>query len=203
MAVISFRAGEGFTINDLGGSGLGFYGDSFGRSVRVGFYQDRTFITDSLGVQQGPECDNVKYYSSSQAILGQEGSPLNLRAIPNYQSTLNIRFTHDFAVRVEQVKVRIFDRTNINNGPSGVTCKVAQIIHPDEEQDENGTGDTSWHTPAGAVDVVSLVNSPGISGLTPNGTGDIIHDWFLAISASPDSIGSKTKFGLYAEMEYL
>jgi hypothetical protein len=29
------------------------------------------------------------------------------------------------------------------------------------------------------------------------------HDWFIAMSASPDSIGSKTDFGLYFTLEYL
>jgi hypothetical protein len=29
------------------------------------------------------------------------------------------------------------------------------------------------------------------------------HDWYLALSASPGSIGSKTDFGLYFTLEYL
>jgi hypothetical protein len=29
------------------------------------------------------------------------------------------------------------------------------------------------------------------------------HDWYIALSASPDSIGSKTDFGLYFTLEYL
>ena len=53
MALISFLAGEDDTINDLAGSGLGFYGAAgFGASVQVGQYQGRTFITNSSLVAQ-------------------------------------------------------------------------------------------------------------------------------------------------------
>jgi hypothetical protein len=203
MPTISFRAGSDFTIEDLGGSGLGFYGNGFGNSVSVNAYQDRTFITDSLGVAHGPECDNVKYYSPTQAILGQSGTPINLTQIPNYQSTLNIRFSHNVAVQVMNAKVRIFDRVNINNGPSGLTCRIAEIIHTGNTQVDNGAGDATWLTPAGTANILSLVDSPGLNGLTPNGTGNVTHDWFLALSAAPNSIGSKTQFALYVEMEYL
>ena len=42
-------------------------------------------------------------------------------------------------------------------------------------------------------------------GQRPNGpqTSDTVHDWFAVISASPDSIGAKTLYGLYVELEYL
>ncbi|OUV80097.1 MAG: hypothetical protein CBC91_03260 [Rickettsiales bacterium TMED131] len=70
-----------------------------------------------------------------------------------------------------------------------------------------------------------LTDSPGISGFNTNG-GDITHlsglsaseqssfsqgsthtstrhDWFIAISSSPDTIGSKQDYALYFEAEYL
>lgn len=52
---------------------------------------------------------------------------------------------------------------------------------------------------------MTCVASPGISGQRPNGaqTSATQHDWYFAISASPDSIGSKTMFALYFETEYL
>lgn len=207
MAVdIQFLAGTDFAINDASESGLGFYGASgFGYSVPVGQYQGRTYITDATGVVEGPECDNIKYSDATHAILGQVGTPVLLTEIPNYLATLKIHFTSDDPVRVENAAVRIFDRTDIDEGPVGVTCKVAEIIHLDDVQNDNGSGDASWHTPAGSSDIVDLISSPGESGIRPDGedTLDTIHDWFLAISASPDTIGSKTEFALYFEMEYL
>jgi len=75
-----------------------------------------------------------------------------------------------------------------------------------------------------------FIESPGTSGLNtvsndpvvttyPQGTGvgshrvwlsnsgallrDIRHDWYVALSATPESIGSKTEYGLYFTLEYL
>lgn len=204
-ASLKFCAGENFVINDLAGSGLGFYGANFGDSVGVGLYPSRTFITDSTGATQGAEVDNVKYINSGSGILGSAGSGIPLLAVPNYLATVNIRFTNDTACRTQNVKARIYDRSNINNDPSGVTCKVARIIHPGLTQVSNGSGDATWQTPHGSAVVLTLVSSPGTSGYSPSGTAtvDTQHDWFLAISPSPDSIGAKAQFGLYCELEYL
>ena len=55
---------------------------------------------------------------------------------------------------------------------------------------------------------VPLAKSPGPSGqYAGNGsanTGQYYqHDWYVGVTASPDSIGSKTQYGLYVELEYL
>lgn len=94
-----------------------------------------------------------------------------------------------------------------------------------------GTVNHSW-TEYDPVDELSfdltLTSSPGQSGLNTNqtdvddglpsiGDGGFYnwltsegnahtakrHDWYLALSASPDSIGSKTDYGLYFTLEYL
>lgn len=77
------------------------------------------------------------------------------------------------------------------------------------------------------VTPLDLTESPGTSGLNGNSDTDqaaynggtldntlpytfegnahqsLRHDWYLALSASPDEIGSKTDFGLYFTVEYL
>ena len=65
-----------------------------------------------------------------------------------------------------------------------------------------------YPTFGGSGIVVPLAQSPGPSGHYAGdgsaNTGQYTqHDWYLAISASPDSIGSKTQYGLYVELEYL
>jgi len=63
-AAITFYAGSGNAeLNDLStpGSGLGFYGASFGTSVQVGQYQETTFITNSNGSVNGGNNNNNKY----------------------------------------------------------------------------------------------------------------------------------------------
>ena len=203
MSQFYFNAGEGFNINNLSGSGLAFMGSSFGQSVNVNSYQDTTWITNSAGTAQGPQVDNVKWTHASSGSINGAASVL-LTQIPNYLSTLNIRFNHSSAIKTQNVKLRIFDRSNINNNPSGVTCKVAEVVHPDTAQTNNGSGNSTWTTVYGSAVVLTLTSSPGQSGYRPNGsnTQDMNHDWYTILSASPDSIGSKT-FGLYVEAEYL
>jgi hypothetical protein len=216
MALIQFLAGAN-AINDLGGSGLGFYGPgNFGTSVQVGAFQDNTYITDSTGAINGPQANNIKYVHPNSGQL-PTNVILGLTDIPNSQATLQIRFSHTSPVRVQNATVRIYDRNNINNPAVGVTTKVAQLIHPwtsSQPSGPLGSGDTHWWSPGGSGGTyngrdydgpVALAPSPGTSGWSPNGanTTDMIHDWYLAIAASPDSIGSKLNFGLYTSLEYL
>lgn len=206
MAAINFYADE-FGVTNLGGSGLGFFGAGFGESVDVGEYQDTTFITDGNGLVEGPQVNNIKYTHPNSGSINGAGS-VTLSSIPNYLATLNVRFTHSTAVKCQNVKMYIYDRSSINNPASGVTTKVAELIHVDTVQNANGSGDTAWITPAGSSLVVELADSPGVSGFYAGGGSvstrdDERHDWFAAISASPDSIGSKTQYGLYVELEYL
>lgn len=217
MATISFLAGENFTVENLNGSGLGFYGPgSFGNSVRVGDYQDNTWITDSTGAVQGTLVNNVKWIHPNSGEIPGSGNRA-LRDIPNYLATLNIRFNHTTAVRVQNAALRIFDRSNIDAPASGVTTKVAELIHPwntSQPTGPLGSGDTTWYTPGGSGGLINgveydlpvpFVNSPGMSGLSPSGTSTTStqHDWYAAISASPDSIGSKLQYALYFSLEYL
>lgn len=214
MATLKFFAGQGF-IAHLGGSGLGFYGSGFGYSVPVGSYQSKTFLTNAAGTAQGPEVDNVKYHNSGSGYvgaIGEEPVSIPLTGIPNYQATLNIRFEHTSAVQVQNAIIKIYDRANINNNASGVTTYLAEIIHPDVLQTVKGSGDTVWMVNSGVAGVqnytFTLAPSPGSGGqYAGNGSNsvrpDACHDWYLALSASPDSIGSKSNYGLYCSLEYL
>ena len=77
-----------------------------------------------------------------------------------------------------------------------------------------GSPNPSSRLPAGTNTVggsgifVPLAQSPGPSGIFAgdgsSNTGQYTqHDWYVGISASPDSVGSKTLYGLYVELEYL
>lgn len=199
-AAINFFAGENFGINNLAGSGLGFYGSIFGQAVQIGSYQDTTYITNSNGTNQGPICDNVKFTATSSGNVNSV-SGLNLKEIPNHLSTLNIRLTNDTSISTQNGKIYIYDRINKNNPPSGVTAKIAELVHPWTTVLPSGSGSSSWTTAAGSGSTLSLSNSPGRSGLIPGAATQ--HDWYIALSSSPDSIGSKTSFGLWIECEFL
>ena len=204
MAIFTFHS----TGHDIGSSGIGFFGSAgFGSSVAVGLYNDSSYITNSNGTVAGPSLNNIKYSHPQSGIVNGSASPsgLLLTKITNAQSTLNIRFTHSTGVITQNAKLRIYDRSNINNPASGVTTKVAEIIHPSTSNSVAGSGSASWVTPGGSGTILDLANSPGMSGFSPNGSGTVSdrHDWFLALSSSPDSIGSKTQYAMWVELEYL
>lgn len=206
MATFKFMANAPslFTINTLSGSGLGFFGSTFSDSVPVAEYQTTTYITNGNGTTQGPQTNNIKWVNSASGIVNSSTSGIPLLSIPNYLSTLIIEFEHTSPVRLQNTKLYIYDRSNINNPPSGVLCKVAEIIHPDLVQVPNGSGSPQWLTPIGSA-YMTLTPSPGTSGLYPNGpaTVDTLHRHHIALTASPTSVGSKTQFGLYVSTEYL
>ena len=224
MASIDFYAAG----NTIATSGLGFFGGSFGQAVEINKFQDTTFITDSAGTLQGAAVNNIKYSTDTKAFAPGIVPATGIHRIPNDKATLNVRFTHSSAVRTQNCKLRIFDRVNKDFAASGVITRVAELLHTSASYDVEGSGDTTWYgsatgagspnpsdrlsagtnTVGGSGIVVPLAQSPGPSGhYSGNGTGNTgqytQHDWYLAITASPDSIGSKTQYGLYIELEYL
>lgn len=206
-AALKFYAGTAYG-SDITGSGLGFYGSSgFGTSVQVGQYQDTTFITNGAGSVNAGTALNAKFIDASGASING-GGRVDLDTLPIGSGTLNVRFTFDSAVKTQNCELRIYDRTDEDNDPSGVTCKVAQICQGGSGVSSSGTLEAAhggFEELAGSGTVMVLLASPGESGLTPSGvdTEDDRHDWYAALSASPDSIGSKTAFGLWVELEYL
>lgn len=214
MATVSFYAGDDNNITNLAGSGLGFYGAGFGYSVSVGAWQDTTWITNANGTSQGPQANNVKYANQGSGYVDSSTTPTGLRFIPNQQATLNIRFTHGSNVNVQNAQVRLFDRYDINNAPSGVSTALCQTIHPGTSQSgPQGSGSTVWtivsgDRVAGSGISLGLAPNPGISGLyAGNGSNSVVssnqHDWYICVSSSPDSTGSKTQYGLRFSVDYL
>jgi hypothetical protein len=212
-AAIDFYAGQGGgTFTDLNSSGLGFFGATFGTSVQVGQYQDSTYISASDGsAPAGPQATNCKYDTSDgSGVIINGDSAIVPSAVPINSGTLNIRFTFDSAVKTQNAEMRIFDRTTITNGATGVTTQVLQVANGGSGVSTSGTATApashlGWIAPSGSGVVVSLLSSAGSGGLSPSGTDttDTRHDWYTCMSATPLSIGSKELFGMYVQLEYL
>ena len=238
MASINFFGGTNAPIDNLSGSGLGFFGGSFGASVELNAFQGSTYITNGAGTIEGAAVNNVKYASATTAYAPSIVPATGLKYIPNKNATLNIRFTHSTAVKTQNVRMRVFDRVDANNPASGVWTRAAELLKPMKEYSTiEGSGDVTWwgdsthagtdtqgsfpgspnrdirlgtnqYTVGGSGIVVPLAQSPGPSGhYAGDGSANTgtynQHDWYLALSASPKSIGSKTQYGLYVSLEYL
>jgi len=188
----------------LNGSGLAFFNGSFGASLPVGGFNLTTWISDATTPTQGSQGNNIQWYNSASGTINSATSGIPLTCIPQNVSTLHVQFQNDSVVKTQNAKWRFYDRVNINNNPSGVTAYSAQLIHPNIVQDNSGSGNGVWQQPTGSSVIHSLTCSPGLSGQFVAGvnTSGTIHDFYLAISVSPNSIGAKT-FAGYFSLEYL
>lgn len=237
MAEIKFYAnikdgsGDGQLINHSAGSGIGFYGAGFAISVPVGSKQTTTWVTDATGANEGAQLNNTTYVTSGNAgtagtVAANGSTPINLDRLPNYLCPLNVRFTHSETVKVQNCKLRIFDRDNIANPATGVVTYIYEARHPATSQSlgnlsHRGRNDSSWYEfdPLEGMSDMPITASPGVSGTNTNSqdtstalgyltnqgslNSSLRHDWYLALSSEPVTIGSKTQYGLYFTVEYL
>lgn len=238
MAAINFYANLRTGANDLIGhtlgSGIGFYGNDFGVSVPVNSQQSTTWTTNADGTSKGVQLNNTAMSTpgslvtpiSAGTVSINGGAAKNLDRLPNYLCPLNIRFTHSEPVKVQNCKLRIFDRNNISNHASGVQTYVYEARHPSNSEDigslnQRGIDTHAWYSfaPLTTMTDMTFTRSPGMSGTNTNSadTNPLLgylsqegplhassrHDWYVALSSEPESIGSKTNYGLYFSLEYL
>jgi hypothetical protein len=183
----------------------------FGSSVQVGSFQDSTFITNATGTAQGPQNNNLKYVGTTSGLQFNGSTVAGMeftQKVPNQSGSLNVRFTFDTQVMTQNSVMRIFDRVLNTNPASGVDCYAVELIHPWPTNTPIGSGGAWTHASQGSIvlqNALNLLASPGLSGTSVNGPGTsgIRHDWYCGLSSSPESIGSKTSFGLYVSLEYL
>lgn len=171
---------------------VGFFGASFGFSIRVAEFNQTTFRTNANGTANGGTMPNTRFANSSGAFVGGSPTVQDLLSIDDTESTISIRLTTDNAVGTQNTSFRAFDRIDINNNPSGVTVRAAQMLKPSPVV--RGSGDISWTTVAGSGATLSLADQ-ALNATT--------HDWFISLTATPLSIGEKTNIGFYFESEFL
>ena len=217
------------------GSGLGFYGSSIGVSVPVAEYQTTTYHTNGDGTDTAgaTKLKNTQY-ATSTTVKPDTADAIDNDTLANFETPLNVRFTHTEPVAVQNVKLRIFDRNDIAKAASGVDTRVYEARHPMGSHSISQLGlnagapyDTDWTLFNGDSSddekEIPLTAGPGVSGsntlvnesasvatlIGTDGTAEgashksMRHDWYMALSASPESIGSKTSYGLYFTLEYL
>jgi hypothetical protein len=172
---------------------LGFFGASFGFSIRVGEYNTTSFRTNSNGTSNGSQLPNVKFANSSGAFVGASLVAEELLEVENALATLNIRLNTDNVIKTQNSRFRAFDRININNNPSGVYIAAAEIEK--DQASVRGSGDAFWTQIFGSGSVLALSDQT-----TANFNQ---HDWYVALTASPLTIGEKTEIGFYFETEFL
>ena len=126
MAEISFYGNVTDETQDLidhtAGSGIGFFGSQFGVPVAITETQQTTWVTTENGADPGNQLNNNSMFSNPPAAQTTEegkvkingADPINLSRLPNYLTTLNIRFEHETPVIASQPKIIIWDLSLIH-----------------------------------------------------------------------------------------
>jgi hypothetical protein len=172
---------------------VGFFGSSFGFSIRVGEYNNTTYLTDANGTTDGGALPNLRFANSSGAYVASELTPTELLEVNNDEATIKVTLTTDNPIKTQNTNFRCFDRVSINNNPSGVTMRAAEIRK--DQTGVRGSGDVSWTVIAGSGDVLALDDQT-----TEN---DTEHNFFVGLTATPTSIGEKNSIAFYWESEFL
>lgn len=152
---------------------INFSGAAFDDAITVGAYQTSTHIEDSEKAEQCATTHmNNTMYVSSQSIAINGGAAESLTNVLTTECPLKINFANDPAVALSDVDFYAYDDTTDATGPTDVTVYCAE------------QADTDWVAADGSGAELSL----GDSGSATT------HDFFIALSASPDSVGEKLEF---------
>ena len=157
MASISFEVLDGTigatgfgNVNTISGSGLGFYGSTFGASVSTTSYQDTTYITNADGTANYGTARNIKYITPSSCYDREAAATGALTNLNASDATLFIHFDHTTAVKVQNAQLRIYDRTSPDSPAVGVITKVAEIVNFASACASNTGTVSSWKATPGA-----------------------------------------------------
>lgn len=159
----------------------------FDTKVTVSAYNDTTHTATSGGTDKssGNTPNNVKFISQSggtgsdsQADWGDGTEDLD--AILDAECTLKINFADASSVTTESAIFYAYNGTTTTVAPTGVTFVAAE------------SGDTNFTGAEGSASALSLTDQSAATS----------HDFFIAVSASPDSVGLKDAFTLRIELTY-
>lgn len=157
-----------------------FAAGTFDSPIVVGEYNGSTHVKSAAGTDDssGNNPNNVKYISSSTADWGDGTESLDQMLAS--EATLKINFSDASSVTTSSAVFYAYDGTTTTNGPTDVTFYAAE------------QGDSSWTNAEGSGSALSLDDNAASTS----------HDFYIACSTSPDSVGEKTAFSLRIELTY-
>ena len=164
-----------------------FAGGTFGAAITVGQYNSSTHVESNVGADDssGNTPKNSKFISQTGGTGGDSqvdigGGTVDLDSISTANCPLKINFSHGSSVVTTGHILYAYDGSTISAGPTGVTFLAAE------------QGDANWTAAEGQSAGVTITDD----------TTATSHDYYLLITASPDSVGAKTAFKLRSELTY-
>ena len=169
--------------------------------VTVAAWQDETHIgsgdpgTDQCGANHS---NNVKYISSTQFDSGSGTETLNDTNLLATECTLQVLFTDGASVAITNARFYAYDGTTVTTEAVGV----------DVEAFEQGVAATTWtiindDSVAGALTVGAVGGDNAGERLDLANQGAATsHTYYIAVSASPESVGAKSSFDFGIALTY-
>jgi hypothetical protein len=160
---------------------IAFSDGTFDNPIQVSSYNDGTHVRSSGGADDSDSNtpNNVKYIASGTADWG-DGTE-SLASITDGECTLKITIAESVSITVTDITMYAYDGTTTTNAPSGMTVQMAE------------QGDAAWTQAHGSGSALSISDSD---------TPATDHDFYVAISASPTSVGVKSANKARIEFTY-
>lgn len=198
MATITFEGYMGSSPDwtDLAANTLVFSSSltDLTAAVTVSSYQDGTHAgngdpgTDQCGTNH---MNNVKYLTSStMSVDGAASEDITDANLATTECTLRLHFNHTSSVAVTLAKFYCFDGATPTTVATGVTVYAF----------ERGRSATAW-TQINDGNTVGGNNTGERLDLADSGSATD-HYWYVAVSASPNSVGAKTSFDFGMTLTY-
>ncbi len=160
---------------------LQFSDGTFGNPITVASYNDGSHVRSSGGTDasDGNTPNNVKYVASGTGDWG-DGTE-SLEDILDGECTLKVTVSESTNITVTDITLYAYDGTTTTDAPVGMTVQMAE------------QGDTSWTQAHGSGSALSISDSS-----TPAED----HDFYVAVSATPTSVGVKSANKVRIEYTY-
>lgn len=174
---------QGTTPTTIGATDiLQFAKATFDSPVTITEYNDSTHVESSTGtdLSSGNSPKNSKYLTSSTVSING-GASESLSGVTTANSPLKINFNHTVSVITYDAVFYSYNGTTTTVAPTDVTFQAAE------------QGNSTWTNAEGSASAVQLAD---------NTTPATDHDFYLLVSASPDSVGEKTAFKVRIELTY-
>lgn len=159
----------------------------FDSKITVGEYNDTTHVKTSGDADKssGNTPKNNKFISQSGGTGGDSqvdigSGTVDLDTLVNGDAALKINFSDAASVAITNAIFYAYDGVTTTAVPTGVTFVAAEV------------GDTNWTAAEGSGAALTLTDQAAATS----------HDYYIAMSVSPDSVGLKSAFELRCELTY-
>lgn len=159
----------------------------FDSKITVAEYNDSMHVKSNVGANDssGNTPNNNKFISQSGGTGGDSQADWgdgteDLDQITTGEAALKINFSDGASVITEDAVFYAYDGSTPATAPTGITFVAAEV------------GDANFTGAEGSGSALALDDN----------TAGTSHDYYIALSASPDSVGLKDAFALRIELTY-